>query len=116
MSESPAVSALTVDVERAGTAYVARLHGRLVAGATDVLYSTISPLIPETRRIVLDLSDLAHMDSMGLGALVRLYVSAKSAGCSLELLNLGPRIRHLLGITHMWSVFTVIGENGIKFM
>ena len=49
-------------------------------------------------------------------ALVRLYVSAQSAGCSLELMHLSKQIQHLLGLTHMLSVFTVIGENGIKFM
>jgi anti-anti-sigma factor len=54
------------------------------------------------------------MDSMGLGALIRLYVSARSAGCDLELINLGKRIRQLLGVTNLLSVFTVIGETGIK--
>ena len=29
---------------------------------------------------------------------------------------LSQQIRHLLGLTNMLSVFTVIGENGIKFM
>jgi anti-anti-sigma regulatory factor len=49
---------------------------------------------------------------MGLGTLVRLYVSSRSAGCSLELINLGKRVRELLGLTHLLSVFTVIGEHG----
>jgi anti-anti-sigma regulatory factor len=53
---------------------------------------------------------------MGLGTLVRLYVSAKSAGCSLELTHLSKQIRHLLGLTNMFSIFTVIGENGIRMM
>jgi anti-sigma B factor antagonist len=60
----------------------------------------------------LDLSDLTLIDSMGLGTLVRLYVSSRSAGCSLELINLGKRVRELLGLTHLLSVFTVIGEHG----
>jgi anti-anti-sigma factor len=54
------------------------------------------------------------MDSAGLGTVVRLYVSAKSAGCSLELINLGPRIRQLLGLTHLLSVLTVIGQHDIR--
>ena len=49
-------------------------------------------LMPEFKRIVLDLSDIAYMDSMGLGTLVRLVVSAKSAGSSVELYKLGPRV------------------------
>ena len=117
MPDSAPEPVLTVDVERCtGDVFVVRCHGRLVAGETHVLASKVVPLIPLTRRIVLDLSDLKHTDSMGLGSLVRLYVSAKSAGCSLELMHLSKQIQHLLGLTHMLSVFTVIGENGIKFM
>jgi len=113
MSEAEA-AVLTLDVDRAGDDAVVRCHGKLVAGVTDVLYARVRPMIPDTKRIVLDLTDLTHMDSMGLGTLVRLYVSAKSASCEIELINLGKRIRQLLGVTHLWSVFTVIGENHIR--
>jgi anti-sigma B factor antagonist len=50
---------------------------------------------------------------MGLGSLVRLMVSAKSKGCSLELVHLGKRIRELLGLTRLLDCFTVIGEKGV---
>jgi anti-anti-sigma factor len=73
-------------------------------------------MIPESKRIILDLTDLKHMDSMGLGTLVRLLVAAKAAGCSLELVNLSQQIRNLLGLTNMLSVFTVVGEHHIKLM
>ena len=117
MPETAAVPVLTIDLERcAGNVCVLKCHGRLVAGVTSILYARVTELIPNSKRIVLDLSDLKHTDSMGLGTLVRLMVSAKSAGCSLELLNLSQQIRHLLGLTNLFSVFTVIGENGIKFM
>jgi anti-sigma B factor antagonist len=86
----------------------------LVAGVNDVLYSKVSQLIPETRRIVLDLTDLTRVDSMGLGTLVRLYVSCRSSGCSLELINLGKQVRQLLGTTNLLSVFAIVGEHGIK--
>jgi anti-sigma B factor antagonist len=47
------------------------------------------------------------MDSMGLGTVVRLYVSAKSAGCDLKLINLGKRVRQLLSVTNLMSVFAI---------
>ena len=84
---------LTVEVDRAPGEALVRLSGRLEAGVTDVLYLEVKALIPQTKRIVLDLTDLTHMDSMGLGTLVRLYVSRQAAGCDLELVNLGKRIR-----------------------
>jgi anti-anti-sigma factor len=117
MPDAVKVPALTIDVEHcAGNVYVLRCHGRLVAGVTSILQEKVRELIPQTKRIVLDLSDLKHTDSMGLGSLAQLYVTARSAGCSLELMHLSQQIRHLLGITNMLAVFTVIGENGVKFM
>jgi len=114
MSDKTATSPLTLDVERTGNAFVVRCHGRLVAGTGDVLYRHVKALIPDTKLIVLDLTDLIRVDSMGLGTLVRLYVSARSAGCTLELVNLGQQVRQLLGTTGLLSVFTVVGEQGIK--
>jgi anti-anti-sigma factor len=89
-------------------------HGRLVSGVADQLYSTVRELVPSHKRIILDLSDLQHTDSMGLGTLVRLYVAAKSAGSSLELTHLSKQIRHLLGLTNLFDVFTIVGEHGGK--
>ena len=93
-------------MERHGDAVVVRCTGKLVAGVTDLLYTEVSRLIPDSKRIVLDLAELTYMDSMGLGTIIRLYVSAKAAGCELELINIGQRIQQLLGITNVLSVFT----------
>jgi anti-anti-sigma factor len=114
MSSEAARSQLTLDVDRTGNAAVVRCSGKLVAGVNDLLYHEVSHLIPGHKRIVLDLTDLTHMDSTGLGTVVRLYVSAKSAGCDLELINLGQRIRQLLGATNLLSVFAVIGEHDVR--
>jgi anti-sigma B factor antagonist len=54
------------------------------------------------------------MDSMGLGTLVGLYTSAKAAGCELQLLKIGQRVRELLGLTHLLDVFSIIGEHGVR--
>ena len=91
-------------------------HGRLVVGSEDGFYETVRALMPANKRIVLDLADLQHTDSRGLGTLVRLYVAGKSNGSSVELTHLSKQIRHLLGITHMFDVFTVVGETGAKFL
>jgi anti-anti-sigma factor len=53
------------------------------------------------------------MDSMGLGTVVRLYVSARSAGSNVELINLGKRIRQLLAVTNLLPVLSAIGPQGI---
>ena len=114
MTDEAAAKPFSLDSKRSGDVVVVHLHGRLVAGARDVLYAEVRQLIPGSKRIVLDLGKLTHMDSMGLGTLARLYVHARSAGCTLELMNLSHGIYKLLDLTNMLSVFSVIGESGIK--
>ncbi|HTZ60289.1 MAG TPA: STAS domain-containing protein [Acidobacteriaceae bacterium] len=113
MSDKKA-SPLSFEVSRTGTTTVVRCNGRLVAGVGDLLYAQVVQLVPDSKRIVLDLTNLARVDSMGLGTLVRVYVHCRSAGCSLELINLGQQVRQLLGTTNLMSVFAIIGEHGIK--
>lgn len=92
---------------------VVHLSGRLVAGVSNDLYTELRPLMSETRRIVLDLSGLDYADSMGLGSLVRVYVSARNCRCELVFVNLGKRLRALLGVTGLLSVFSTVGEQGV---
>lgn len=114
MAQAAAVSQLTLEVERNGDAFTVKCHGKLVLGVCDVLASKVKELIPQSKRIVLDLTDLTIMDSIGLGTLVRLYVSAKAGGSCVVLVNVGPRIRQLLGITNLLSVLTDMCEQGVN--
>jgi anti-sigma B factor antagonist len=83
-----------------------------VSGVCSFLYNKIHALIPDTKLIVLDLTDLEWVDSMGLGTLVRLYVASKSAGVKLQLVNLAPKVRELLGLTNLLGIFAEMGEKG----
>ncbi len=112
MSESSvAVPVLSTETTLcAGDVAVVVCHGRLVAGTEDGFYATVRALMPANKRIVLDLADLQYTDSRGLGTLVRLYVAGKSVGSSVELTQLSKQIRHLLGLTDLFKVFTVMGR------
>ena len=113
--QSTADSLLQLEDERKGDKMIVHCRGKLVAGVTDILASHVKRLIPDNKHIILDLTDLTHMDSMGIGTVARLYVSAKTAGGKLELINLAPRIhRQLLGITNLLSVLCEMCENGIS--
>jgi len=113
MSQAAATQSLTFNIEHKGSTALVHCHGRLYAGVCTNLYNTVHPLIPNSKRIILDLTDLTSVDSMGLGTLVRLYVSAKSGGSSLELINLGKQVRELLGITNLLSLFGDMCDKGI---
>ena len=113
MSSQPAPT-LTFSVQRYQNCTVVHCHGRVVYGLTRLLYAEVSQLLPGPTCIVLDFAHVTHMDSSGLGTLVRLYVHAKSSGCKLEVDNMGPSIRNLLGITHLLSVLEAVGQHHIK--
>ena len=57
------------------------------------------------RHLVLDLARVPYVDSCGLGTMVQAYVSAQRVGGSVKLLNVAPRVRQLLTITRLLTVF-----------
>ena len=84
-----------------------RCHGRLVAGNTGPLSDAVKPLVSHGGRIVIDLGDLQHLDSSGLGTLIGLKVSAINQGfCKVELANTPPRVLDMLRITNLLEMFS----------
>jgi len=74
----------------------------------------VKHLLPELKLVVIDLQDLTYVDSMGLGALVRLYSTAKQTGCEFKLLHLGKQLRNVLKMTNLLSVFSQAEDHGIN--
>jgi len=103
--------ALTLRTYPKDEAIVVECHGRLTSSTGGILQSEVKPLLRQTKHVILDLTNLWQVDSMGLGTLISLYVSAKTAGCRLELINLSKKVRELLGMTNLLSVFGVFAED-----
>jgi anti-anti-sigma factor len=119
MSTGPSISAgstpeLNLQTFASEDATVVRCTGRLTNETSPLLKAEAKALLLDKRRVVLDLTDLSYMDSSGLGALVGIYVSARAAKCELELMNLSPRIRELLGMANLLSVFENYGRYGTR--
>ena len=66
---------------------------------------TIAGLLPQARRVVVELGGLEAIDSAGLGELVVVHMWANARGCSLKLAGASPRIRQLFELTNLLSVF-----------
>ena len=88
--------------------------GRLTFDHAEILKQQVKSMIPQKKRIILDLSGVTQMDSSGLGTLVSLYVSARKGNCDLLLVNYSKPVRHLLGLTNLLSVFEAAGRHGTK--
>ncbi|MGA8103744.1 MAG: STAS domain-containing protein [Candidatus Acidiferrales bacterium] len=117
MATDPLIAARTLNLHTSASedATVVRCSGRLTSETSLLLKAEVKVLLLVKRRVILDLTELGYMDSAGLGALVGLYISAKKAGCELQLVNLSPRIRELLGMSHLLSVFEACGRQGTRF-
>jgi anti-anti-sigma factor len=69
---------LSLDTRGVGRVTVVRCSGRIVAGnEIESLRSHITAMLLEHKEFVLDLSDVAFIDSSGLGTMVRLLTSAR---------------------------------------
>jgi anti-anti-sigma factor len=77
-------------------------HGSLVSQTSGELKDVVKPLIADGGRIILDFSDVSFVDSLGLGTLVGLKISAISKGyCTLEFEHLSQRVQELLRLTRL---------------
>ena len=109
--ENPAEAQFHCDVESSVEDGVkvttVRCHGRLIHQTAVEVKEIVKPLIPQGGAIVIDLSDVTSLDSLGLGTLVGLKVSAINEGyCTLKLTNVGPRIQELLRVTNLAKLLT----------
>lgn len=90
-----------------GDVKVLDLHGKLTIGDGDeLLKDKINSLVQQGHtKIVLNLADVPYVDSAGLGQMVSSYRTVTRNGGSLRLLNLTARIREVLTITKLLTVF-----------
>jgi len=112
-AEAPATG-LKLRIRTTEGVTVVECHGRLTAEIAATFKEEVRGLLPQAKRVVLELGKVTYMDSSGLGAVVGLYVSAKKSGCELQLNNLTKRIRELLGMTKLLSVFETCGQYPIR--
>ena len=105
---------LSLGVETLSGTSIVRCHGRLTITSASMLRDEVKRLLPHTRDIVIDLTDLIMMDSVGLGTIAALYASARNAGCELHMVNLAPRIRELFSLARLLSLFEPCGTANIR--
>jgi anti-sigma B factor antagonist len=100
---------MEIHTRTVGDVHVLDISGRIILGeATKALRYTISDLLENGgKKIVLNLTDVNYIDSSGIGELVRTYTTVTKEGKQLKLLNLTKKIRELLVITKLLTVFQV---------
>jgi anti-sigma B factor antagonist len=75
-------------------------------GGDILLKDKVQSLIQQGQKnLVIDLGGVSYVDSAGLGQLVHAYATTKNKGGSLKLLNVTKRLRDLLVVTKLLTVF-----------
>ncbi len=90
---------------------VVYLSGAILFGEESAsLRTLVKDLLNKSNHIVIDLGEVTHIDSGGLGTLVALYVSARKVGGNIKLANLRSRPSEVLKITKLVTVFEVFDK------
>ena len=103
---------LKIDAKNLGTVAVLSLQGQIVTGETEILRTAVQSL-SELSAIKLDLSRVTTVDAFGLGVMLALREQVESKGIRFELMNVNKRIRTVLELTRLDTVFQI--TSGVEF-
>jgi anti-sigma B factor antagonist len=99
---------LSLETRRLGDVIVVHCEGRIVyRDEAAALSRVVVEALQAAKEVVLDLEGVERIDSAGLGELVFVHVSAEGFGNTVKLAGPNPRVRALLDLTNLSSVFEI---------
>lgn len=104
--------ALTITSREVDGVTVLDLSGRITLGEGSVqLREAVRDLISKgSRNILLNMGDVSYIDSSGLGELVSAFTTAKNQGATVKLLNLTKKVKDVLQLTKLYTVFDTFDD------
>ncbi len=89
---------------------IIELSGKITIGTGDVKIRELvdNALEEEQKKILLDLAGVTAIDSSGIGEMVACYTTVTKRGGQLKLLRLSPKIKDILHVTQLITVFDVL--------
>jgi anti-sigma B factor antagonist len=103
---------LCIGQRRVEDVIVLDLRGRVrISGYNLALHKSIRSLVEEGKtQLLLDLSQVTHIDSSGLGELISSHVTLADKGGAIKLMHLTESLRELMTITKLLTVFDVYDD------
>jgi anti-sigma B factor antagonist len=100
---------LNLTTRHVGDVSVVDIAGKITLGdGSSALRTHVRDLLQGGhKKILLNVRDVTYIDSSGIGELVSGYTTVTNQGGSLKLLGLTHRIKDLLQITKLYTVFDV---------
>ncbi|MGO9255794.1 MAG: STAS domain-containing protein [Bryobacteraceae bacterium] len=101
-----------LNTRQVGDVTVVDVAGRITLGeGSSALRDTMRELVGKgQKKILLNLGDVSYIDSSGIGELVSGFTTVTNSGGQLKLLGLNKRVKDLLQITKLYTVFDVHEE------
>jgi anti-sigma B factor antagonist len=98
---------LKINIRETAQAAILDMSGRLTLGEAlgDFRDSIREALAGEQKNILLNLAEVSYIDSSGLGQMIGSYATITSRGGQMKLLNLQKKVKDLMQITKLMTVF-----------
>jgi anti-sigma B factor antagonist len=95
-----------------GDVTVVDANGRITLGeGASTLRDTMRDLAAKgSKKLLLNLSEVSYIDSSGIGEMVSSFTTITNHGGQLKLLGLSKRVKDLLQITKLYTVFEVFED------
>ena len=86
--------------------------GRITLGeGASTFRDTVRDLVASGhKKMLLNLGEVSYIDSSGIGEMVSGFTTVANQGGQLKLLNLTKRVKDLLQITKLYTVFEVFDD------
>jgi anti-sigma B factor antagonist len=92
-----------------GEITIVDIKGRITIGEGNVMLREIMVGLLEKgkKHVLLNMTDVAHLDSAGIGELVCSHTSVRNHGGQLKLANVNKKVQELLEKTMLSAVFDI---------
>jgi len=103
------ISDVVPSVRQSGDAVVATLRGEIDLHNSPMLRTALLKFLEENKpqKLVLNLGEVPYMDSSAIAVLVEALQKMRKLGGKIYLTNLQPRVKGLLEIARLDSIFVV---------
>jgi anti-sigma B factor antagonist len=98
---------MKIDERAAGSVKILDISGQIkFTQGDEMLKDKIHSVVHQgSKKILVNLGGVDYVDSAGLGELVGAYTTVAKAGGTMKLLNVTKKMRDLLSITKLLTVF-----------
>jgi anti-sigma B factor antagonist len=98
---------IKLNTRQVGDVTVLDLAGRITLGeGSSTMRDSLKELITKgQKKLLLNLGEVTYIDSSGIGELVSGFTTVTNQGGQLKLLGLNKRVKDLLQVTKLYTVF-----------